>query len=150
MKKRSLIEVSDEQAGRFVRVSVKRITNLLAFVLKQEKAAGSGLAVVITDDRRIAKLHKDFLNDPTPTDVISFGLPKGSPEARGGYLGDVVASAQTSKRVAAGFGQTAAQELERYCVHGTLHLLGYDDHKPSDYKKMHAAQEKYLTEFNGR
>ncbi len=149
-KTKTHIEVTDEQKGRFVRVSAKRIADLLTFVLKREGAAGKGVSVLITDDRRIAKVHKDYLDDPTPTDVISFGLPKGSPEAKVGYLGDVVASAQTAKRVAAGYGQTPAAELERYCVHGTLHLLGYDDMKPADRKKMHAVQEKYLTEFNGR
>lgn len=150
MPSASRIDVTDGQKGRYVRVRAKRIAELLDYVLKREGAAGKELDVLVTDDRRIAKLHKDFLNDPTPTDVISFGLPKGSPEAREGYLGDVVASAQTAKRVAAGYGQTPEQELERYCVHGTLHLLGYDDHKPSDRKKMHAAQEKYLTAFNAQ
>lgn len=142
------IEVTDEQKGRFVRPDAKRIEALLAFVLKHEGAAGKGVSVLITDDRRIAKVHKDFMNDPTPTDVISFGLPKTSPEAKAGYLGDVVASAQTAKRAAAEYGQTPAAELERYCVHGTLHLLGYDDHKPADHKEMHAAQEKYLQQFD--
>lgn len=131
-----------------MRISAKRIADLLSFVLKREGAAGKGVSVLLTDDRRIAKVHKDYLNDPTPTDVISFGLPKSSPEAKAGYLGDVVVSAQTAKRAAPGFGQTPAAELERYCVHGTLHLLGYDDHSAKDHKEMHAAQEKYLTEFS--
>ncbi len=148
--KASQIEITDEQKARFVRPDVRRIEALLQFVLKKEGAAGKGVSVLITDDKRIAKVHKDFMNDPTPTDVISFGVPVKSPEAKAGYLGDVVASAQTAKRVAAGYGQTPAQELERYCVHGTLHLLGYDDHKPADHKEMHAAQEKYLTEFSAR
>jgi probable rRNA maturation factor len=145
---KSIIEVTDDQKGRYVRVSAKRIADLLAYVLKREKSKRLGLSVLVTDDRRIAKLHKDFMNDAAPTDVISFGLPKGSPEARAGHLGDVVVSAQTAKRVSADYDQTPAAELERYCVHGTLHLLGYDDHKPSDHKKMHAAQEKYLSDFS--
>lgn len=137
----------DGQRGHYVGISARRITALLEFVLKKERSKRKGISVLVTDDKHIAKLHKDFLKDPTPTDVISFGLPEDSPEAREGYLGDVVASAQTAKRVAAGFGQTPLAELERYCVHGTLHLLGYDDHKPADRKEMHAAQEKYLAEF---
>lgn len=144
----SAIEIINEQ--KLVQLSAARVVRLLEFVLRKERAVGRGISVLVTDDRRIAKLHKDYLNDPTPTDVISFGLPKGAPEAAGksGHLGDLVVSAQTAKRVAPDFDQTAVQELERYCVHGTLHLLGYDDHKPADYKKMHAAQEKYLAEFN--
>lgn len=147
-KKRSQIEITDEQGGRFVRVDARRIEALLQHVLKREGAAGKGVSVLITDDKRIAKVHKDFMNDPTPTDAISFGVPANSPEAKAGYLGDVIASAQTAKRVAREYGQTPAQELERYCVHGTLHLLGYDDHKPADHKEMHAAQERYLKGFN--
>lgn len=148
--RKSQIEITDEQKGKFVRVDAKRIEALLQFVLKKEGAAGKGVSVLITDDKRIAKVHKDFMNDPAPTDVISFEVPAKSPEARAGYLGDVIASAQMAKRVAGEYGQTPTQELERYCVHGTLHLLGYDDLKPADYKEMHAAQEKYLSEFRGR
>lgn len=140
------IEITNEQ--RWVRFSSARVVKLLEYVLKQERSKATSVSVLVTDDKRIAKLHKVYLGDPAPTDVISFGLPKGAPEARKGYLGDVVVSAETAKRAAPEFGQTAAHELERYCVHGTLHLLGYDDHDPAERRAMHTVQEKYLNAFD--
>ena len=41
------------------------------------------------------------------------------------------------------------EELARYLVHGTLHLLGYDDKKKKDYKKMHKRQEQIIVSLRG-
>ena len=36
------------------------------------------------------------------------------------------------------------EELLRYVAHGILHLLGYDDHRPADKKRMWSRQEREL------
>ena len=37
-----------------------------------------------------------------------------------------------------------------YCIHGTLHILGYDDHDDADRARMHAVQEEWLARLTGR
>ena len=130
------VDVMNEQS--FVRVGAGRIKKLIATVLKGERAGKKGVSVLLTDDRRIRRYHKVYMGIDTATDAIAFSADDP------GYLGDVIVSAETALRRAPEFGVTAANELERYAVHGVLHLLGYRDKKPNDHKRMHARQEKYL------
>jgi probable rRNA maturation factor len=141
----SAVEVVDEQ--KFAAVSKPRIARLIQSVLSGERAGSKRVTVLFTDDRRIKKYHKDYFGDATATDVISFNAGEPQTAAEAGYLGDVVVSVQMAVRRAAEFGVTPNNELERYAVHGVLHLLGYKDKKAADHKKMYSKQEQYLKKF---
>ena len=54
---------------------------------------------------------------------------------------------ETARREAAERGHEVAAEFFLYCIHGTLHLLGYDDHRPADRKRMYARQSELLAEI---
>ena len=81
------------------------------------------------------------------TDVISFLLGEGEWDGRAVIKGDLVVSVDTAKAFSRDLGVPLKEELARYLVHGTLHLLGYDDKKPADFKKMHSRQEKILNKI---
>jgi probable rRNA maturation factor len=138
------VEVSVRQRTR--KVDPKAIRALAEHVLEAEGRADATLSVTIVSDRAIAKLHRDYLDVPGPTDVISFPLED---ELLGGVgvLGEVVVSADTAAREARARGLTFERELLLYVAHGTLHLLGYDDHAPRDRARMHKRQEALLSRF---
>jgi len=92
------------------------------------------LTLVLVDDAEIARIHGEFLEDPTPTDVITF------------HHGEIVVSHETAAREAAVRQIPLEEELLRYTVHGVLHLIGYDDLDPADHKEMHAVQEGLIRE----
>jgi len=84
--------------------------------------------VTFVSDATIARVHRDFMNIPGATDVITF------------EHGEIVISAETARANAARFGRPLKEELARYIVHGLLHLDGYGDKDP----RMHRLQEKIL------
>lgn len=86
----------------------------------------------IVSDRAIAKIHRDFMNIPGPTDVITFPY------------GEIIVSAQTAETNASAHHLSLEQELSLYFIHGILHLLGFDDKDPKDASLMHHEQEKIL------
>jgi probable rRNA maturation factor len=90
------------------------------------------VSVVLVSDKRIAEIHGEFMNDPTPTDVITFDH------------GEIVISAQTAKRQARQFGTSLADELRLYLVHGLLHLSGFDDKTARGAAEMKRVQEKLV------
>ena len=94
--------------------------------------AGAALTVRITGDRELRRLNRTFLGEDRPTDVLSF--PSGE---EGGYLGDLAVSWPAVERQAQQFGHTPEAELRLLCVHGLLHLLGWDH--------ASAAQEREMT-----
>jgi probable rRNA maturation factor len=123
-----LIEVRFEKPAGVTAAWVKKV---VAATLKAEKTASS-MSVLLTDDRRIRGINKRFLKHDYATDVISF------------ETGDLAVSVDTARRFAKELGIPYRQELARYLVHGTLHLLGYDDKKERDRKRMHKRQEALL------
>ena len=126
-------------------VSAAWVRRMVAGTLKLEKQKSREVSVLITDDRRIRAINKKSLGHDYATDVISFWAKPGTLVGReSGYLGDLVVSAQTARSMAKELGLPFREELGRYLVHGTLHLLGYDDKASADRKKMHTRQESIL------
>jgi probable rRNA maturation factor len=83
-------------------------------------------------DRRMAQLHRKFMQLSGPTDVITF------------QHGEIFISVETAKRHARRFGNSLEHELRLYIVHGLLHLHGFDDRTQTSARKMQKAQEKIL------
>ncbi len=88
--------------------------------------------VSLVDDGTIARVHGEFLEDATPTDVITFDH------------GEVLVSVTTAARRAPEFGHTLEEECLLYMIHGVLHLHGYNDHEVGEREVMHARQEEVL------
>ncbi|MCW8139092.1 MAG: rRNA maturation RNase YbeY, partial [Planctomycetota bacterium] len=78
------------------RVDPARVRALALHVLVAEGRADAGLSVVVVNDRRIAALHRQFLDVPGPTDVISFPLDDDPLPGEPPLLGEVVVSADTA------------------------------------------------------
>jgi probable rRNA maturation factor len=92
----------------------------------------SKVFVWLISDRRMALLHRKFLGQSGPTDVLTF------------QHGEIFISAETARRNARAFGNSLVRELKLYIVHGLLHLHGFDDRTPGEADKMKSAQEKIL------
>jgi probable rRNA maturation factor len=95
------------------------------------------LSVAFLTDEALARLHGQFLADPSPTDVITF--PGGPPP---GPAGEICVSADAARRQ--GKGRPAAAELTLYVVHGWLHLAGHDDLAPAPRRAMRRAEAAAL------
>jgi probable rRNA maturation factor len=125
-------------------VSAAWISRVVSGALKREKKAGASVSVYVTGDREIRKINKKHLRHDYATDVISFWLDRSTLAPGEKALGDIVVSAETARRSARELGLPFKEEFARYLVHGTLHLLGYEDERPAAKKKMHKRQEAIL------
>jgi probable rRNA maturation factor len=86
----------------------------------------------LISDRRMALLHRKFLGQSGPTDVMTF------------QHGEIFISVDTARRHARAFDHSLLRELKLYIVHGLLHLHGFDDQTPVDARRMKTVQEKIL------
>jgi probable rRNA maturation factor len=132
------IAITNRQKG--MRIDRLRMRRAIRAILHDAEVTEAQLSVAVVDDPAIAKLHDEFLDDPDPTDVLSFLLER-SPNA---LEGEVVVSADTARRIAPKYGCAAETELLRYVIHGTLHLVGYDDATPPQRAAMKRQERKYL------
>jgi probable rRNA maturation factor len=111
------------------------------------------LSVLLVDERAIAELHERWMGEPGPTDVLAFPMDElrppqpGSREEPGadpGLLGDVVLCPQVAATQAKQAGHSTQDELSLLCVHGILHLLGYDHAEAEEHAVMFGLQDQLL------
>ena len=106
------------------------------------------LSVVVVADPRMSDLHRQYHNDASTTDVLTFDLGETQPaeptNASPAIDGEIYICLDEARRQAESLGHDVRYELLLYAVHGLLHLLGYDDHDPHEYHRMHAREDELL------
>ncbi len=114
--------------------------------------ASAEVSVLLTGDGEIAELHEQYLGVSCPTDVMSFPFRaeggSGEPEIKGApdeaFLGDIVISEDTARSQALEYGHSLESEIALLIIHGTLHLIGYDDRDPGSASAMREMEGKAL------
>lgn len=120
---------------------------LVKNILTSEKV-DSGVDVIFVDDKFMRQLNKKFTKRNRTTDVLSFGMRGGEPEAiEYPSLGDIYVSLDQAKRQAEEYGVGFEEEVERLVAHGLLHLLGYDHANKKEENIMRKKEEMYLKEM---
>jgi probable rRNA maturation factor len=124
------------------------------------------LSVLLVDETAMTDLHVKWMDEPGPTDVLSFPMDElRPPSGPGGHtgkgaageepgdeprlLGDVVLCPQVAASQAKQAGHSTQQELELLTVHGVLHLLGYDHADPEEEAEMFGLQGELLRTWRG-
>ncbi|MFY9341193.1 MAG: rRNA maturation RNase YbeY, partial [Planctomycetota bacterium] len=115
------------------RAFVRRVVRT---VLAHGRRPDLAVSLLLTDDREIARVHRQFLGDCSPTDVIAFDDD--------GESAEVVVSVQTARRVARRRGHAVRAEVALYIVHGLLHVLGHDDTTTRARARMRNAERTCL------
>lgn len=118
---------------------------LAAFVLGEEGAAGQWeVAVALVDDARLQALHRDYMGEDTPTDVMTFPYEVGPTGIHGG---DIIISVDHARREAGAWSHSPAEEVAFLVAHGLLHLLGWRDETLEGRQAMLARQQALFDRF---
>jgi probable rRNA maturation factor len=110
------------------------------------------LAIVLVDEGAMEQLHLQWMDEPGPTDVLSFPMDElrpGTEEAMtpAGLLGDIVLCPQVAISQAETAGHSPLEEMLLLTIHGILHLLGFDHAEPEEEKEMFGIQREILVGF---
>ena len=114
------------------------LAELARRTLAGEGVGSAELSVSFVDEDEMSALHRDFMGEEGPTDVLSFPLDEDEDGIR--VLGDVVIAPSVA---AANQPDDPAAELRLLLVHGILHLLGYDHEGDAERAEMWARQVRY-------
>jgi probable rRNA maturation factor len=133
-----LIQITNRQ--KTLPVDRRRIRRALRRIVAEAGIAEASISVAVVDDPTIAELHDRYMNDPDPTDVLSFVLERTTHALEG----EVIVSADTAKTCAPRYRCSAETEMLRYLIHGALHLVGYDDATPKQRAFMRRLERRYL------
>lgn len=113
------------------------------------------LTVLLVDEDRMSALHEQWMDEPGPTDVLSFpmdAMTAGTPDRPSGpgELGDIVICPEFAARQAIAAGHTSRRELQLLLTHGVLHLLGHDHAQPQEHAVMFALQDRLLAGWSAK
>ena len=113
---------------------------------------GAELSVVFVDVDTMTDLHVRWMDEPGPTDVLSFPMdeltpPRDDEEPPEGLLGDVVICPEVAQRQAVQAGHEVRLEIGVLLTHGILHLLGYDHAEADEERLMFGLQRRLLGEW---
>ncbi|WP_258059738.1 MULTISPECIES: rRNA maturation RNase YbeY [unclassified Rathayibacter] len=111
------------------------------------------LAIVLVDEGAMEQLHVQWMDEPGPTDVLSFPMDELRPgtedeQTPAGLLGDIVLCPQVAQSQAESAGHSVLDELQLLTAHGLLHLLGFDHAEPEEEREMFGIQRDILVGFH--
>jgi probable rRNA maturation factor len=106
------------------------------------------ISLTFVDVQEMEELHIKWMDEPGPTDVLSF--PMDIPEKKNDVvtLGDIVIAPAVAAAQAESAGHSVEHEIYILATHGLLHILGYDHADPDEEKVMFALQEKIVKEWS--
>lgn len=150
MEDDSPYEIDIARVGGRISASDESLANAIRATLQRCAAPRARVSVALVDDPEIARLNEAHLHHAGPTDVLAFDLredrSKADAAAEARHVdGEIVVSVETAAREAHARGHSQEAELMLYLVHGTLHLLGYDDRTGDDAARVHLLEDEILT-----
>ncbi|WP_111718904.1 rRNA maturation RNase YbeY [Homoserinimonas sp. OAct 916] len=145
------IEINNESAISVDENVLQRLATYALDVLHVHPDAD--LAILMVDEAAMEQLHVQWMDEPGPTDVLSFPMDElrpgteDSPTAAG-LLGDIVLCPQVAEGQAETAGHPLIDELLMLTTHGLLHLLGFDHANSADEREMFGIQRDILVGFS--
>ncbi len=136
------IELSDRQSTH--RFDADRLVSAARFVVAEEGIARATVSIAVVDDDTIHDLNRRYLQHDYTTDVLSFVFERSPDQLNG----EVIVSADTAASAASEYGWSIEEELLLYVIHGTLHLVGYDDRANESQSEMRNRERHYLGHFD--
>ena len=145
------IEVANESGIEVPGLDEAELVELSRYVLDAMYVHPQAeLSILLVDVPVMTDLHVKWMDEPGPTDVLSFPMDELQPGHPGavsapGHLGDIVLCPEVA--IAQATGHSAAEEILLLTTHGILHLLGFDHAEPEDQRVMFELQRKLLLTF---
>jgi probable rRNA maturation factor len=96
-----------------------------------------GFCILLSDDKTLRRLNRDFRGKNKATNVLSF-------PSSDGYAGDIAIAHGVTKAEAKAAGKKFSDHATHLVVHGVLHLAGYDHERTKDAQVMEPLEVKIL------
>ena len=97
---------------------------------------GGELSIVFVSRSEISRIHEQFMQDPSATDVITF-----PGDVENGLAGEICVCPEVAMDYGSKHEIPFPEELSLYLVHGYLHLCGFDDRCGERKLEMRSAEE---------
>ena len=136
------ITVYNDYDSKFLYNS-ESISNLVLYIFKDKKVKLNALSIILTDSISLSKLKKKYFNVNQFTDVIAFNLNNENDCIEG----EIYISIDDVKENAKIYSESFENEFKRVIIHGSLHLMGFDDSTEDEKKTMTDLENIFINKF---
>lgn len=133
-----MISVTVTNAHPKTRLQHAPVVHSVEVTLRGNRVRTAEISVILVSDEELLGMNREFLNHDYYTDVITFPLEEKPLE------GEIYISVDRAREQAAEHGVGVYHEVRRLAIHGTLHLLGYDDATPEERETMRTQENRFL------
>lgn len=148
---RNLVHVTLLNRQRVRKLDMRRLRKITLALLGELKVVEAELGVTFVADDEMTLVNETFLQHEGSTDVITFdhtttqdSRRKSKVAEHNSLHAELFICVDEAIRQAKRFRTTWQSELTRYIVHGVLHLLGHDDHRAADRRKMKCEENRLV------
>jgi probable rRNA maturation factor len=148
LRKKSIrVKITLFNSQRKFSLPLLSIRRSVKFFLDKQRVNTDEVIIHFVGKKKICLLHKEFFEDASLTDCISFPIDPPKKGAAYSILGEIFVCPEVAYQYALEHDREFAEELCLYVLHGLLHLLGYDDLDKKERQKMRRAEKHWLTQF---
>ncbi|MGB2601203.1 MAG: rRNA maturation RNase YbeY [Candidatus Omnitrophota bacterium] len=135
------IRINSENRNKKRKIDLSKAEKVAKIVLKAHKKNSVELNIIFVSNQKIRALNRMWFGKDVSTDVIAW--PAGD---KGSFLGDIAISSDMAAKNTKVYDLSFKEELALYVIHGTLHLLGYNDTTVQGRTKMRRKEDGLLQE----
>jgi probable rRNA maturation factor len=119
-----------------LRARVLQATEAALAIAPVQPCDSAELSLLLTDDKRIRTINRDWRGFDKATNVLSFPAAPPDRVAMSPVLGDIVIAYETVEREALAEDKSLADHFSHLVIHGLLHLLGEDHETEAEAQRM--------------
>jgi len=120
-----------------------RCESIINNIFRSKKIELYNINIIFTSEIIVSALKKKFFSKNQWTDVIAFPMHDKNDDI---IEGEIYISMPTAKENAREYNQPYEKEVARLIIHGSLHLLGYDDRTKKQKIDMSNLEELFLNQ----
>jgi probable rRNA maturation factor len=126
-------------------LAAQTVRDAIAAAAATLSTADNEVSILLTDDKAIRLLNREWRGIDKPTNVLSFPAATTKASVRMPLFGDIVMAYETLKRECDDEDRIFLHHLAHLTVHGFLHLIGYDHQVEAQAEEMEGFESKIMT-----
>ncbi len=119
-----------------------KIKNWLKKIISEHNQKLGTINIIFVDDQNLLDINKKYLNHDYFTDTITFNFSTDKE-----ISGDIYISFERVKDNSVKYHCSFQSEILRVIIHGTLHLLRYNDKTKTEKKLMRQMEDAAIKRF---
>ncbi|MGH6664768.1 MAG: rRNA maturation RNase YbeY [Pseudolabrys sp.] len=128
--------------------AAQTIRDVLAAAAALIATADGEVGIVLTDDKTIRALNRQWRGIDKPTNVLSFPAAITQAGVGARFFGDIVMAYETLARESDDENRAFLHHLAHLTIHGFLHLIGYGHEVDAEAEKMEGLESKIMMRMN--